>query len=105
MDPQDKLEKTSLSDSPPLNECLMPLWVIMPRVFLAVAAIRLFICRAGKAWVDERRELTENGSIMSVGRLTSDILERPDSEETKTVHLSKMTNVVTHTHTNTQIKP
>lgn len=36
----------------------------------------LFICLGKKAWADETRALTEaeNGSIMSVGRLTSDIL-------------------------------
>ena len=41
----------------------------------------------------------ENGSIMSVGRLTSDILERPVSEETKTARPSKILNAAAHTHT------
>lgn len=41
----------------------------------------------------------ENGSIMSVGGLTSDNVERPASEETKTARLSKTTNVVAHKHT------
>lgn len=56
--------------------------------------------------MDESRELTEveSGSIMSVGRLTSDILERPVSQETQTEHQSKTPNVVAHAHkhTNTQ---
>ena len=58
------------------------------------------------AGVDERRELTEveNGSIMSVGRLTSDILERPISEKNKdstSVKDAECSSVHAHTHTHT----
>lgn len=88
---QDKLEKTSSSDSSPLNKTLIPLWGMMPCVFLTVAAVSLFICRGKKAWADGRREPTEvkSGSIMSVGRLISDILQRPVSEEARTNEVMK----------------
>lgn len=86
------------SESLQLNRCLMHLWQITPRIFPAVADIWLFICLEKKAWADETRGLkeAENGSIMSVGRLTYDILERPVSREAKTACLPKMKNP-THT--------
>lgn len=53
-----------------------------------------------KAWVDERREMTEveSGSITSAGRLTSDILERPTSNETQCVCVADAERGCTHTY-------
>lgn len=77
----DQLEMTSPPDSPTLTEyeSLQSLWVITSRVFPAVTDISLFIWWGKETGVGGGREggeLTgeENGSIMSVGRLTSDIL-------------------------------
>lgn len=96
-------ESPPKSESLQLNRCLMHLWQITPRIFPAVADIWLFICLEKKAWADETRGLkeAENGSIMSVGRLTYDILGRPVSREAKTACLSKMKGP-THTHTHSK---
>lgn len=51
--------------------------------------------------MDERREMTEveSGSIMSAGRLTSDILERPVSNETRCMWLHTHTDIKGHQRT------
>lgn len=53
--------------------------------------------------MDERKEMTEveSGSIMSVGRLTSDILERPIyNEELTVLEYVDVRHSYTHEHTN-----
>lgn len=70
----------------------------------------LFVCllvEEKKARGDEKRADDggrESGSIMSVGRLTSDILERPVSEERQSV-CQRWQMLLSHTCTETQIEP